>query len=76
MGILQQEAVDRAEQMFAVGEAHERPADLLADILQFCLVNDINFDIELEDARRAFEIEQTIDSDTVEGVVDNHNRLI
>lgn len=75
MGILQREAVSRAEQMFAVGEAHERVADLLADILQFCLVNDIDFDIELEDARAAFEIEQSIDSDTVEGVVALHQAL-
>jgi hypothetical protein len=61
MGILQKEAADRAEQMFACGEAHERPADLIADIIQLCLVEGIDFESELDIARMYVTEELSMD---------------
>lgn len=62
MGQLQREAAKRAEQMFACGEAHERVADLLADIMQLCLVEGIDFADELETARMYVTEELGMDS--------------
>ena len=74
MGILlQSEAAERAEQMFACGEAHEQPADLIADIIQFCLYNEIDFEEQLGLAREFVVRENSIDADTIEEVIDNLN---
>jgi hypothetical protein len=69
--LLQSEAAARATQMFSCGEAHERPADLIADIIQFCLYHDIDFEAELDTARMYVTEEQSIDSDTDEELVAN-----
>jgi hypothetical protein len=61
MGQLQQWAAARAEKMFACGEAHERPADLIADIIQLCLVEGIDFEAELATAREYVATELAID---------------
>jgi len=62
MGIQRQkEAAQRAEAMFATGEAHERPADLIADIMHLCLLEGIDFEKEIDTAREY--VEQEISSD-------------
>jgi NTP pyrophosphatase (non-canonical NTP hydrolase) len=66
MGILQQEATQRAEQMFGCGDAHERPADLLADIMQYCLVEGIDWADELETACQYVAEENMRDTDNEE----------
>jgi hypothetical protein len=71
MGLLQSEAVSRAEEMFGCGQAHERPADLIADIMQLCLVEGIDFQTELDAAREYVIEEQRIDADTVKQVLSN-----
>ena len=70
--LLQSEAAARATQMFSAGEAHERPADLIADIIQFCIYNDIDFEAELNTAYEYVTEEQSIDSDDVDEIVANH----
>ena len=69
--LLQSEAAARAAQMFGCGEAHERPADLIADIIQFCLYHDIDFEAELDTARMYAKEEQSIDGDTDEELIAN-----
>jgi hypothetical protein len=71
MGRLQTEAAERAEQMFACGEAHEHPADLIADIIQLCLVEGINFQTELDTARQYVTEEQSIDAETDSELLSN-----
>ena len=69
--LLQSEAAARATQMFSCGEAHERPADLIADIIQFCLYNDIDFEEELDTARQYVTEEQGIDAETDSELLSN-----
>lgn len=69
--LLQSEAAARATQMFSCGEAHERPADLIADIIQFCRYNDIDFEAELDTARMYVTEEQGIDAETDSELLSN-----
>lgn len=69
--LLQSEAAARATQMFSCGEVHERPADLIADIIQFCIYNDIDFEAELDTARQYVTEEQSIDAETDSELLSN-----
>lgn len=69
--LLQSAAVARVDQMFGCGEAHEQPADLIADIMQFCIYNDIDFDQQLTMAREYVAEELMIDADTDEQILTN-----
>jgi NTP pyrophosphatase (non-canonical NTP hydrolase) len=57
--------------MFSCGEAHERPADLIADIIQFCIYNDIDFEAELNTAYEYVTEEQGIDAETDSELLSN-----
>ena len=69
--LLQSEAAARATLMFSCGEAHERPEDFIADLIQFCRYNDIDFEAELDTARMYVTEEQGIDAETDSELLSN-----
>jgi hypothetical protein len=72
--LLQSEAAARATQMFACGETHEQPSDLIADIIQFCAYNNIDFEEQLSIARDYVQEEISFDAGTETQLLTNLNK--
>jgi hypothetical protein len=60
MPTLSQHAAARGEALFGCDE-YERPADIIADIIQYCLETGEDFEAELETARQYVTEEQGMD---------------
>ena len=63
MATLSKHAAHRGEMLFGSNEAYERPADIIADMIQYCLQSGEDFEAELDQARAYVTEEQSYDEE-------------
>jgi len=62
MATLSQHAAQRGEALFGCDE-YERPADIIADMIQYCLQSGEDFEAELATARQYVTEEHSVDQE-------------
>ena len=58
---LSKDAAQRGEALFGAHNGYDRPADIIADMIQYCLQSGEDFEEELAVARSYVEEEQGVD---------------